>query len=120
MPKIITIFHETQFETLVRSEILSHGFSRPHSLVDTADLFERLPSFNVNERCSEIQSVLVVGHELDKLRAFLIFAAVAALTLGVIVGVGVVKHQVELYATIAATVYGCLAIVQVAVIWTNG
>lgn len=111
-------FHETQFETLIRNEVMTRALFRPHSLDNNMDLFDRLPDCRASA-APESRSVLVIGHELNRTRAFVAFTIAALLTLGIGIGVGAATDHLELGPSIGAAVFGCLAIVQVAIIWTN-
>lgn len=113
--------HETQFQTLERSELLTRGFAHPHTLVDEADFFERDKTFEVCQEATEsapgTRHVLFVGTETNK--RLLAFPLALALLLSAIVAVvvGGCTKNVATGAQVGGTVGGCIAVVLGYIIW---
>lgn len=110
-------FRETQFEGFVRSEILTRGYARPNSLVDSPDVF----ACTLLSSCEVLSDgvlmprerhVLVVALEVDKSRisGFILLVAVLGFALGIIVSI--VKKDLGLGAEVGGAVFGLVAVLQ--------
>jgi hypothetical protein len=104
--------HETQFEDLARSETLTRGYARPSSLVDSADMFDRvLPSFR--ERPEEGQRhALVVALEVDRCRMSLVILMMAFIGFAVGASISIVKRDIGLGAEIGSALFGLVTVLQ--------
>jgi hypothetical protein len=109
--------HETQFEDLTRNETLTRGYPRPRSLVDSADIFDRvLPSFRKRpeEGLSPLRErhALVVALEVDRSRISLFILMMALIGFAVGAGIGIVKRDLGLGAEIGGAVFSLVTVLQ--------
>lgn len=113
--------HETQFEDLTRSEILTRGYAKPNSLVDSPDVLActSLSSCEVmgdGVLIPRERHVLVVALEVDKSRisGFILLVAVLGFAVGIVVSI--VKKDLGLGAEVGGAVFGLVAVLQGAMI----
>jgi hypothetical protein len=109
--------HETQFEDLARSETLTRGYARPSTLVDSADIFDRvLPSFReipVDEISTlRERHALVVALEVDRSRMSLFILMMAVVGFAVGLSISIFKRDVGLGAEIGSAVFGFVTVLQ--------
>jgi hypothetical protein len=104
--------HETQFEDLARNETLTRGYVRPSSLVDSADMFDRvLPSFR--ERPEEgKRHALVVALEVDRCRVSLVILMMAFIGFAVGASISIIKRDIGLGAEIGSALFGLVTVLQ--------
>jgi hypothetical protein len=109
--------HETQFEDLTRNETLTRGYSRPNSLADSADLFDRvLPPFHerqedgISTSCE--RHALVVALEVDRSRMSMFILMMALIGFAVGAGIAVIERDVGLGAEIGGAIFSLVTVLQ--------
>ena len=115
------MFHETQFEALIRNDVLTKGFRRPSSLADETWCFERLLSCKTADLRVPMQHehVVFIGMESDRARLACCFVAWAVLALVIGAAVAGATHKLVTGAAVGGGLLGFVAVVQAACVFAH-
>lgn len=121
-PRTESLFHEAQFEALIRNDVLTKGFRRPSSLADETGCFERLLSCKAVDTRGSVQHehVVFIGMESDRARLACYFVAWAVLALVIGTAVAFATHKVVTGAAVGGGLLGFVAVVQAACVFAHG
>lgn len=122
IPRTKSLFHEAQFEALVRNDILTKGFRRPSCLADETWCFERLLSCKTTGARMPMQHehVVFIGMESDRARLACYFVAWAILALVIGTAVAFATHKIVTGAAVGGGLLGFVAVVQAACVFAQG
>jgi|SRR5579871_2324390 len=108
--------HQTQFDRLEKSDVLTRSFANPETLVDHEDFFLNDTSFHVGGATSK-RRVLFISHEIDKKQLVLPFIVALLLVVLSTVVTGLKTKSASTAAEVGALVGGCFVFVETFMTW---